>query len=479
MKKAFICLSIVSGLTFFGSASAKEHLMSQGLQAYANEDYERAYTIFDYRFKTSSKHAALMLGVMYINGDGVGVDIERGYAYLLIADEWGDHRAKQYLDAWRESVNDDVVAQTHQRAEGLKQEVRVVLYGETNTLELPYNIDTDWPIRARVKEPSIRFPPSEFGKITTFIMSYLIHPDGTTSAHDYEGFYSRAFVSAVERGTRGWRFEESDGPDARTISFEFTTGMSEIGTERFNQLVDDYFSPAILGNEIAQTSLTIMKRTVRTHQMAYEFILDPKLNEQPPEPYYMDHNAQREYPTLNRSRLSYDVPDAFPRFIVTRVNRDTTFSHWLDETDNLDEGQQAMIETLPELMSDIQRRMRSRRFSDGDYVVSLDVKEGKIRFKEPLYHSKWVSQNYWRVQAAANGDPFQQLTFALSRPLTSPWAQYYIDRGDGRVMAHRGILLVRHGTDETTKAQGMDYLRRAAELGDEMAIQALTALSNP
>ncbi|TRW49744.1 SEL1-like repeat protein [Aliidiomarina halalkaliphila] len=468
---SFLCLSILP--------NSHAQPMSEGLKAYASEDFTLAHAIFDYRFKTSSKQAALMLGVMYINGDGVPADPQTGYAYLLIADEWGDHRAQQYLDPWRDTVDDDVMSRTQQRAAALKQEVRVVLYGDDTAITSPYNVKDERHIRKRVKEPSIRFPPSELGKITTFIMSYLIHPDGTTSANFYEGFYSKAFVSAVERGIRNWRFDESDGPDARTVSFGFTSNMSDIGAERFNQLLDHYFSPAILGNEIAQTSLVIMNDSLRTNQMAYEFLLDERLNEQPAEPFYADHEAQTGYPALKRSRLSHPVPDKFPRFFVTRVNRDTTFSHWHDELDDSDEEQQAFIETIPEIMDDIQKRMRSRRFTDGDYVVSLDRTKDELHFKKPMYHSTWADQNYWRLQAATNGDSFQQLTYALSRPITSPWAQYFIEQGNGRVMAHRGIYLVRHGADDTTIAQGMSYLRRAEALGDEMAIEALAILEKP
>ncbi|WP_185960670.1 SEL1-like repeat protein [Aliidiomarina halalkaliphila] len=448
--------------------------MSEGLKAYDKENYETAYEVFQYRFQTRSKQAAFMLATMYLVGEGVSPNPIEGYAYLQIASDLNDPRATDMLEPWLEQTDAGIIEQVRHRADELKSQIKISYKKALDELDWRYNVERTRERRTRISRPSISYPPFRHGALTSFISSYLIAPDGSTSAIRHVGWSLRDFRSVVERDISNWKFEQDEFPSPAYSGFTFGSYLSKEGVLEFNQQLAERFPKAIRGDEESQYSMAIFMRNAKRTD-AWEVVYDSELNSTPPKPFFQHIDAFDNLRDLSARRIPSVIPKALPKFIVRRENRESAFDRWLDDTKADDES--LLQEAVDSAMPRISRHLRSRRFDDGEYVVTFNEKDNVLEFRKPQYQPEWSLHLYWEWQAATNGSYYHQLRYALWNPASSSWAHYLIEKGDTLVMSHRGLYLLRFGRDDETIEQGLAYLQRAAEAGESMAIEALTMIN--
>ncbi|WP_194755648.1 SEL1-like repeat protein [Aliidiomarina indica] len=448
--------------------------MSKGLQAYEQEDFRTAYEIFQYRFRTRSKHAAYMLANMYIRGEGVSANPTEGYAYLQVASDHSEHRATEMLELWLNETDDQTIEQVRRRADELKRLIEISPNKALDELDWRYNVERNPDDRTRISRPSVSYPVFRSGALTSFLTSFLISPEGSTSAIRHIGWSIRDFRSAVERDITNWKYEQEALPSPARVSFSFISGLSKDGVREFNRRLTDRFPRALMGDEEAQYSMAIFMQNARRTN-AWEMVYVSDLNIEDPKPYFIHNDAFDEKRDLSARRIQGEIPDDLPKFVVRRENRDSVFDRWLDASKHDEDA--SYQTTVEQIMPRIYRHLRSRRFDDGEYIVTYNATGNVFEFRKPQYQPATSTHGYWDWQAATNGSYFHQLRYALRNPASSSWAHYLVEKGDTLMMSHRGLFLMRYGQDDDTIAQGLDYLQRAAEAGEPMAIEALTMMN--
>lgn len=71
---------------------------NDALEAYKQEDYAKAFSIFEKLANEGNASAQHNLGVMYYYGDGVAVDKKKAYTLLVQAADQGHEEAQISLD---------------------------------------------------------------------------------------------------------------------------------------------------------------------------------------------------------------------------------------------------------------------------------------------------------------------------------------------------------------------------------------------
>jgi len=92
----------------FKSLRDLEEEFTKGAKFYQKEKYEKAYPIFAELSQWGIKSAQSLLGTMYIQGQHVGPSIERGLAWLGVANELGGYKSsKANFDYVYNQLNDE------------------------------------------------------------------------------------------------------------------------------------------------------------------------------------------------------------------------------------------------------------------------------------------------------------------------------------------------------------------------------------
>ncbi|MEN8166238.1 MAG: tetratricopeptide repeat protein [Pseudomonadota bacterium] len=95
MRKKFTSI-ILSGLLFF-PAFAQPADFASAYAAYESGDYRQAYRALKRLARSDNVQAQYLLGLLYINGQGVGQDTEQGLSWLKQSAENGSYSAAAEL----------------------------------------------------------------------------------------------------------------------------------------------------------------------------------------------------------------------------------------------------------------------------------------------------------------------------------------------------------------------------------------------
>lgn len=99
-----------------------------GLMAYSGygleKDFAKAREYFTAAAQATFAESQLNLGVMHIRGEGATQNLVDGYAWLKIAEEGGNTRATELLDALLPKLTPDQKAEGEKRIVELKKEVK-------------------------------------------------------------------------------------------------------------------------------------------------------------------------------------------------------------------------------------------------------------------------------------------------------------------------------------------------------------------
>ncbi len=182
---------------------------SEAMSNYQGKNFERAHKQFTELASLGNKDAQYLLGVMYLNGDGIKSDIYKAFAWMSLAASKGDKDYKKSVDTFANKLDSERLEKARsildelQKTYGdetIEQKMHPVLtkstQGEFQQLKLKYKAPTYYPKRAQKTGVAA-------GSV---LLEYNVGPDGRTKHHRVISSTSKFFREEALRSVKAYQY---------------------------------------------------------------------------------------------------------------------------------------------------------------------------------------------------------------------------------------------------------------------------------
>jgi len=131
---------------------------TQAMDAYLNQDYQKAFELYEQTASLGHSKSQFNLGVQYLRGQGVKQDKQSAYAYFSLALDNDFMMAKQARKSVEKRLSESELAQAKKQASDL-----ITLYGQNGSqnIETALNNNHSYnPPPKRSKNPEVEYPSS-------------------------------------------------------------------------------------------------------------------------------------------------------------------------------------------------------------------------------------------------------------------------------------------------------------------------------
>ncbi|GAA4899748.1 TonB family protein [Ferrimonas pelagia] len=225
--------------------------LSQGLTAYAEDDFATARTEFLALAPLGNEAAIFNLGVMSLYGEGVEKDAVDAYAWFSLAAHWGHPDAKSAQKKVKQVLSPTAQKLAQQKALEYqtawdKAALQQRLFPQLLTAEQRNSHQSSSPVPARRQNPHYPIELARKGIEGWVVMEFSVAADG--SVRDLlitESVPEKAFDKAALQAMKKWRYEFPEGVEQRdhpgqSIRLDFSLSNAVVDENKLDAMLTQY-----------------------------------------------------------------------------------------------------------------------------------------------------------------------------------------------------------------------------------------------